>query len=62
MKSGNYSVYLEDQAPRIGSGRRLVRARIGPKWVRLWTLTRRPSSQRIKRARWNEVAPTARPI
>jgi len=49
-------VHFNDEAPRIGSGvRRVVVESIGPKWVKL----RAPStgtSQRIKRAVWNDVA------
>lgn len=49
-----FHVYFEDEAPRLGSGWRIVLAAIGHKWVRL----RVPNAERgtrIKRPVWDKL-------
>jgi hypothetical protein len=50
-------VYLEDEMPRIGSGARLVTAKVGWKWVRAKSVTY-PVPQtytRIHLSKWKNV-------
>ena len=47
-------VYLEDEAPRIGAGWRLVEATVGYKWARL-TESSTNHKQRLKRHVWDQL-------
>lgn len=49
-----YHVYLEDEAPRIGCGWRLVEAVVGYKWARL-TETSTNHKQRLRRSTWDQL-------
>lgn len=44
MTEDRYWIHLHDEAPLIGSGRRLVRATVGFKWVKVRNLY----SQRVR--------------
>jgi len=58
MKTEMYSVTLQDQMPRIGSGARIVRARVGRKWVRVTDNHPNPnhrSRQRVHVRTWNNL-------
>jgi hypothetical protein len=48
-------LYLHDEAPRLGSGWRIVTALIGRKWVRIATTKRRT---KITRKLWQEISRT----
>lgn len=58
-KSETFYVYLEDEAPRLGAGWRLVVAKIGWKWVRLYD--RMGRTQRIKRGVWDNIITSQQP-
>jgi hypothetical protein len=50
-------VYLEDEMPRIGSGARLVTAKVGWKWVRVKSVTylMPQTYTRISLSKWKNV-------
>lgn len=54
MTPQRYQIHFHDEAPRIGSGRRIVTARVGRKWVYLKTTAARA---RIRRSIWITLAP-----
>lgn len=51
-----YKVHLMDEMPRIGSGQRIVEARVGRKWVHVRFGKKRA---RTTRNRWNELGALA---
>ena len=54
MNSEVWELYFADEAPRIGSGKKFVRAKIGRKWVHL--ASRHSSGkQRIRRTVWDQL-------
>jgi hypothetical protein len=44
-----YTVHLNGEVPVLGSGRRVVEAEVGYKWVRVW----KPGKERAKKIRRN---------
>jgi hypothetical protein len=58
MKTEIYSVKLKDEMPRIGCGSRIVRVRVGRKWVRVTDNHPNPnhrSRQRVHVRTWNNL-------
>lgn len=58
MKEQIYSVHLQDEMPRIGSGRRTVVVKVGRKWVYVRNNTNDPLLIRkckIKLNQWNTI-------
>lgn len=59
MNTGLYEVKnMGDQMPRIGSGTRIVRARVGRKWVRVTDnhpVKECRSRQRVHVRTWNQL-------
>ena len=58
-----WKLRLTDEAPRIGSGYRMVKVKVGRKWVHLSAYragvlgaTLKPRKQRISRGVWSELA------
>jgi hypothetical protein len=47
------TVYFEDEAPRLGAGLRIVRARVGWKWAHVTDAFGRKA--RIRRAVWDRI-------
>jgi len=50
-------LFLKDELPRIGSGRRIVDAEVGHVWVTVRGKVR--GVQRIRRSEWDELVDTS---
>ena len=57
MIEQRYEVTLMDQAPRLGSGRRVVVALVGHKWVRARNEVGKHNYTRIRRTIWDVLKP-----
>ncbi len=55
MKTHTHTVYLMDEAPNLGCGRRVLRAKAGRKWVHLSTVARAPRKARMRRTLWEQI-------
>lgn len=55
MTETKFVVHLQDEIPKIGSGRRIVTARIGRKWV---YVKDKYHSAKVKRSLWESLGPT----
>ena len=56
MTEAKFSVHLQDEIPKIGSGRRILSARVGRKWVYVRDLYHKA---RVKRSLWDSLNPSA---
>ena len=56
-----YIVHLHDEAPKIGSGVRIVEAiSIGWKWVRIKSPCNTKSATKLRRSVWDSIKPIER--